>query len=53
VPSTATERRIELLVEIQDLNARKQTLQDEIARLSADLNRHRDELAALEHASAY
>lgn len=53
VPSTGTERRIELLVEIQELNARKQTLQNEISRLSADLNRHRDELAALEHASAY
>lgn len=53
VPSTATERRIELLVEIQELSSRKQKLQDEISRLSTELNRHRDELAALEHASAY
>ena len=53
VPSTGTERRIELLVEIQELNSRKQTLRSEIKRLSADLNRHRDELAALERASAY
>lgn len=52
-PSTGTERRIELLVEIEDLNSRKQALSKEIKRLDAELDRHRTALAALEHASAY
>lgn len=53
VPSTSTQRRIELVVEIQDLTTRKQRLESEIDTLSAELDRHRDELAALEHASVY
>jgi len=53
VPSTGMERRIELLVEIQYLTPRKQGLENEIRTLSVDLDRHRDELAALEHASVY
>lgn len=52
-PSTETERRIELLVEIQQLASRKETVEDEISRLSAALDRHRQKLAALEHASVY
>jgi hypothetical protein len=52
-PSTDTERRIELLVEIQDLTSRKSRLENEISKLSAALNRHREKLAALEHSSVY
>ena len=52
-PSTETERRVELLVEIQDLTSRKRSLEAEIKRLSADLDRHREKLAALEHSSIY
>lgn len=53
VPSTDTERRIELLLEIQELSSRKQALENEISVLSADLDRHREKLAALEHSSVY
>ena len=52
-PSTDTERRIELLVEIQELGSRKKKLEKEISKLSVDLERHRDKLAALEHSSVY
>ena len=52
-PSTDTERRITLLVEIQDLTSRKSRLEGEISRLTVELDRHREKLAALEHASAY
>lgn len=53
VPSTDTERRIELLVEIQQLASRKSTLENAISKLSADLDQQREKLAALEHSSAY
>ena len=52
-PSTETERRIELLVEIHDLTSRKERVEKDIRRLSADLDRHREKLAALEHSSLY
>jgi hypothetical protein len=52
-PSTETERRIELLVEIQDLTSRKQMVENEINRLSAEQNRQREKLAVLEHSSVY
>jgi hypothetical protein len=52
-PSTDTERRLELLLEIQELTSRKQALEKEIRTLSADLHRHREKLAALEHSSVY
>jgi transposase-like protein len=52
-PSTDTERRIELLVEIQALTSRKSRLENEISQLSLELDRHREKLAALEHASVY
>jgi hypothetical protein len=53
VPSTETERRIELLVEIQELSSRKKAVENEISKLSVDLDRHRQKLAALEHSSVY
>ena len=52
-PSTDTERRITLLVEIQDLTSRKGRLEGEINRLAVELDRHREKLATLEHASTY
>ncbi len=52
-PSTSTERRIELLVEIQELTARKNAIESEISKLGVDLDRHREKLAALEHSSVY
>jgi len=52
-PGTDTERRIELLVEIQELASRKTSVENEITRLSADLHRHREKLATLEHSSVY
>ena len=53
VPSTTTERRIELLVEIQALSSRKSAIEDDISKLSVDLERHREALAALEDSSVY
>ena len=53
VPSTTTERRIELLVEIQALSSRKSSIEDDISKLSVDLERHREELAALKDSSVY
>jgi hypothetical protein len=53
VPSTNIERRIELLVEIQELISRKSIIENKIRKLSADLVRHRDKLASLEHSSVY
>lgn len=52
-PGTDTERRIELLVEIQDLTSRKYALENEIGTLRITLDRHREKLAALEQDSAY
>lgn len=52
-PGTDTERRIELLVEAQDLASRKNTIENEISKLSVDLDRQREKLAALEHSSMY
>ncbi len=52
-PSTDTERRIELLVEIQELTARKNAIESEISKLGVNLVRHREKLAALEHSSVY
>jgi hypothetical protein len=53
VPSTDLERRVELVLEIQELTARKSELESEISRLSVELDRHREKLAALEHSSLY
>jgi hypothetical protein len=52
-PDTTTERRIELLVEIQELSSRKTRLENEISQLRVDLDRHRSKLAALEQSSVY
>jgi outer membrane murein-binding lipoprotein Lpp len=52
-PSTDTERRIELLAEIHELASRKSTLENEIKKLSVNLDRYREKLAALEHSSVY
>lgn len=52
-PSTDTEQRITLLVEVQDLTSRKQTLEGDIRRLTNELARYRQNLAALEHSSVY
>ncbi len=52
-PSTDTERRIELLVETHELNSRQIAIEKEISTLSVDLERRREELAALEHSSVY
>ena len=52
-PSTATERRIALLVETHELNSRQNTIEMEITKLSIDLDRRREELAALEDSSVY
>ena len=52
-PSTDTERRIELLVEIQELTSRKKAIENEISKLSVDLDRRREKLAALERSSVY
>ncbi len=52
-PSTDTTRRIELLVEIQELTSRKNAIENEISKLSVNLDRHREKLAALEHSSVY
>ena len=52
-PSTGTERRIELLVEIQELTSRKNAIENEISKLSVDLDRRREKLAALEYSSVY
>jgi len=53
VPSTDLERRVELVLEIQELTARKSELEIEISQLSVELDRHRQKLAALEHSSVY
>lgn len=52
-PGTDTERRIELLVEIQELTSRKSALEKDIRKLGIDLDRHREKLAALQHSSVY
>jgi hypothetical protein len=52
-PSTDTERRIELLVEVQELTSRKKAIENEISRLTLKLEKHREELAILEHSSVY
>jgi len=52
-PSTATERRIELLVETRELNSRQIAIELEISKLSVDLKRRRKKLAALEYSSVY
>ena len=52
-PGTETERRIELLVETQDLASRKSALEKEIDELRIDLDRHREKLAGLEQNSVY
>ena len=53
VPSTNVERRIELLVEIPELNSRKGIIENEVSTLRANLHRDNEKLAALEHSSAY
>ncbi len=52
-PGTVTERRIQLLVETHELNARQIAIEKEITKLSVVLQRRREELAALEHSSIY
>ena len=52
-PDAQTRRRLELLVEIKELNSRKDAVEYQISRLSADLELHRDELADLEAYSVY
>lgn len=52
-PDTTTERRIELLVEIQDLSSRKTRLENEIGQLEVELDRRRNKLARLERSSVY
>ena len=52
-PSTDTERRIELLVKVQELTSRKADVEDEISRLNVELDQHRERLAALEQTSVY
>jgi len=52
-PGTDTQRRIELLVETHELNSRQIAIEKEIGKLNVDLDRRREELAALEHSSIY
>ena len=52
-PDTGTDRRIELVVELQDLHSRKSAVERQIDRLRIALDRHRHRLAALEQTAVY
>ncbi len=52
-PDTNAEQRIELLLKVQELASRKSAVEDEISRLSVELDQHNERLAALEQTSVY
>ena len=52
-PDTDTDRRIQVVVELQELHSRKSTVEKQIHKLKVELNRHRQRLAALEQTSVY